>query len=342
MHDPDRRAGAPVNAGPLCHVHSTGMATGDAARDGADPQSRAAPAITWESALTAGKSNRTTSRELEAALEKLRLQIQLAEGTRARLFRPIRGPGRVSLPKRNPGDGSVRILLTRDGRMAYSRRLNQVGLDDLVFCHPMRVFSRRQGQTNKPVAFFSRTVGDLVACESQHERRFAILADWHETVVHIASQPFTIDFPPGHELDSHTPDFLLISACGVIVIVDVKWPSDAMNTEVLERHAIVKRVLMQAGMQHVVWTDAPRVFTENLANFAAARVPADLMRDLAPKLIATYRPGISIATLLQKVAEVHCVPTSTSLVVLRRLLWDHQFAIDMSAPFSQEAQVWRK
>lgn len=295
----------------------------------------------WESALAAGAPGSRAPRELKDALETFRVQIQLAEGTRARLFRPVRGPRRISLPERAHGDTSVRILLTRDGRTGYPRRLNQVGLDDLVFCHPMRDFARRNGQTNKPVAFSSRTVGDLIACESQHERRFAILADWNVDVVHIASQPFTIDFPPGHELDSHTPDFVLISADGVVVIVDVKWPSDAMKTEVLERHATVKRVLAQAGMQHAVWADSPRVFTENLANFAAARVPDDLMRDLALKLIGSYRPGITVAAILNAVAEVHRVPTSTSLVVLRRLLWDHQFAIDMSTPFSREAQLWR-
>lgn len=294
----------------------------------------------WEEALLAVKGGHGL-REVSAALEVLRAQIQLAEGMRARLSRPIRGPRRIRLPERSAGDVSVRILLTHNGSSAFSRRLNQVSLRDLVLCHPMRDFSRRHGQTNKPVAYFSRTVGDLVACESQHERRFLILADWHEGVAHIAAQPFTIDFPPGHEFDSHTPDFVLISATGVVVVVDVKWPSDAIDAEVVRRHAIVECVLAKAGMRHVVWADAPRIITENLANFAAARVPDGMMGELTPKLIAAHRPGIRVRSLLDAVAEVHRTPTSTTLVVLRRMLWDHKFVVDMFTPFTVDAELWR-
>jgi len=306
----------------------------------ANPASQQGGGPSWEDALLAVKG-RPGLREVHAALEVLRAQVQLAEGTRARLFRPIRGPRRIRLPERVAGDVSVRILLTHNGSSAFARRLNQVSLRDLILCHPMRDFSRRHGQTNKPVAYFSRTVGDLVACESQHERRFLILADWHESVAHIAAQPFTIDFPPGHELDSHTPDFVLITASGIVVVVDVKWPSDAINTDVVRRHAIVERVLAEAGMRHVVWADAPRIITENLANFAAARVPDGMMRDLTPKLIAAHRPGIRVRTFLDAVAEVHRIPTSTTLVVLRRTLWEHTFVVDMFAPFTVDTKLWR-
>jgi hypothetical protein len=340
MHGHERTAMSPVKSDRLRRSNPMHVELAESRDVGAALQSPAA-AISWENAINAGKSAGRYPHELKAALETLRAEIQLAEGTRARLFRPIRGPRRIRLPDRTPGDKEVRILLSRDGRTGFARRLNQVDLKDLIFCHPMRDFSRRHGQGNKPVAYFSRTVGDLVACESQHERRFAILADWHEAVAHIAAQPFTIEFPPDHELDSHTPDFAVIGTSGAVVVVNVKWPSDAMNPDVVRRHEIVERLLATSGMQHVVWSGAPPVITENLANFAAARVPDTMMRDAAPKLLAAYRPGIRVRTLLEAVADVHHIPVSTGLVVLRRLLWDHQLEVDMLALFTVEAELRR-
>lgn len=296
-------------------------------------------AALWESALDAGASEGKSSRELATALGQLRAEIRLGEGTRARLFRPIRGPRRIRLPKRSPGDTSVRFLLTRDGRKGYARRSSQVSVTDLILCHPMRDFSRRHGQTNKPVAFYSRTVGDMVACESQLERRFALLADWHQNVAHIAAQPFTLDFPEGHELGSHTPDFVLISSCGTVVVVDVKWPSSAVSAETVHRHEIVACVLATAGMQHVVWSGTPQVITQNLAHFAAARVPDRLLRDAASKLFAAHRPGMRAGSLIQSAAVDYTLPELTGLVVLRRLLWDHQFTVDMSSPFTLDSEV---
>lgn len=205
----------------------------------------------------------------------------------------------------------------------------------------MRDFSRRNGQKNKPVAFYSRTVGDLISCESQHERRFLVLADWHEGVVHIAAQPFTIQFPAGSALKSHTPDFVLISATGAIVVVDVKWPSHAFTEQTMRRHELVERTLREAGMQHVVWTDAPPVIGQNLANFAAARVPERLMRTIPAQLLGAHRPPMTVRALLEAVANVHGLPASTALVVLRRMLWDNQFTTDLMLPFTFDSTVGR-
>jgi len=336
----DRTVSLPEMFDSVWHLMSERTAGAVPHQIGPDPQSSASTG-TWESQLRTGNSVGQSPNELTDAIEKLRREIQLKEGTRARLYRPIRGPRRIRFPERGPGDTSVRILVTRNGSTAYARQPNQIGFDDLVFCHPMRDFSRRNGQTNKPVAFYSRTVGDLVACESQHERRFAILADWHEDVVHIAAQPFTIDFPPDHELDSHTPDFAVISRTGTVVIVDVKWPTAAVDSVVIRRHALVGRQLWKAGMNHAVWSNASAIITDNLANFAAARVPENLMQDLAPKLLAAHRSGIRVRDLLDSVAEEHHVSTSTALVVLRRLLWEHQLNIDTMAPFTFDAELMR-
>jgi len=295
----------------------------------------------WDSALSSSARSVTGPAELQAALEKFRLSVAFGEGARVRLFRPIRGPRRMRLPRRTPGYSGVRILLSGDGSTAVDRRPNEVSLNDLVHSHPMRDFSRRRAQSNKPVAFFSRTVGDLIACESQHERRFALIADWHQHVAFIAAQPFTIDFPPGGEIDSHTPDFVLISSNGAVIIVDVKWPSHAIDPETVRRHELIERVLRSSGMQHAVWSGAPLVLTQNLANFAAARVPEHKMRQLEPKLLAAHQAGSTVSQILEAAADTHGVAWLEGLVVLRRMLWEHRFAVDMTRPFAVDSELTR-
>ncbi|WP_226653153.1 TnsA-like heteromeric transposase endonuclease subunit [Leifsonia sp. LS1] len=295
------------------------------------------PAESWEAAIAQGGARTPMPVELQNALALLHAEIVQGEGRRARLFRPVKGPRRIRLPQRQPHETGIRILLSRDGRTAYGRSVGHLGLEDLVHCHPMRDFSRRHGQPNKPVAFFSRTVGDLISCESQHERRFAILADWNEDVVHIAAQPFTIDFPPGHEFDSHTPDFVLIGRSGIVVVVDVKWPSAALTPEAVRRHAAVEQALRVAGIRHVVWTDAPSVVTSNLALFAAARVPQQMLAQLEPAVLAARRPGVRVRDLVETVTRGEQVPAPVVLTVVRRMLWEHHLDADLLTPFSADS-----
>lgn len=294
----------------------------------------------WEHAVALGDDD-ARSRELRAALDRRDAQTRLLEGVRARVSRGPRSSRRVSLTARKSGDEDLRVLFSRDGVAAYERRLSQISIQDLVHGRPMRTFSRRNAQSNKPAAHYSRTTADLVGCESQHERRFVTLADFSASVVHIAAQPFTIEFPPGCEVTSHTPDFVLLGAYGAIVVVDVKWPSKALDERAVRRHAIVKKALAAAGIAHFVWTGTPLVVTENLANFAAARVPERMMLDLAPKLLSAHTPGMSVRGLRESAAQFRGVDPTVGLVVLRRMLWEQQLKTDIFQRFSPDSELTR-
>ena len=277
--------------------------------------------------------------DLRRELELRRYKATLGETSRARLYRPVRANRRLVASGARLNANGPRMLLSRDGVSAYSRRLDDVSTADLVHCHPMRDFSRRHGQTNKPVAYFSRTLGDHVACESQHERRFALIADWHPDIVHIAAQPFTIEFGETHELNLHTPDFALITRTGGVLVVDVKRPERAVQEAAVERHALVREVLARAAMDHHVWVDAPTTVTDNLANFAAARVPERVLRELAPTICATAKDGTTVERLLAAAEAQYGIPTRVALVIVRRLLWDHVLVTDLLMPFSTRSEV---
>jgi len=278
--------------------------------------------------------------DLWDALEDLRASSRLRPGQRARLSRPVRGPRRIVFPERREGDRGARILLTANGRSGYERTLSSLTLRDLVLCHPTRDYSRRPRQLNKPIAFYSRTVRDLVMCESQLESKFVLIADWHPGAVHVAAQPFTLEFPADSAVRLHTPDFVLIGADGSVLVVDVKRPDDAERPETIERHAAVSRLLAQAGIRHVVWTGSDPTALENLANFAGAFVPDSLFTHTAPTLLAAHRDGMTVRQLANAAAE-QAVPANVAIVAVRRLLWERRLAVDMTVPFSTRSIVHR-
>lgn len=295
------------------------------------------PPSEWSSVLRSGPTGSVL--ELRAALTVLRAQIRLQEGSRARLHRPIRGPRRVRFPERVAGDMTVRVLFTFDGRVGQARTLSTVSLRDLALCHPTRDYSRRAHQLNKPVAFFSRTVGDLVMCESQHERRFAQLADWAPGVVHIAAQPFTLEFPAGADIDSHTPDFVLLDSSGQVLAVDVKRADEARDEGIVRRHQLITATLARAGIRHVVWTGVPESITDNIADFAAARVPDTVLAERAPTLLEAHHDRITRDELVARAVRLGMREREV-LVVLRRLLWDRVFAIDLTRRLDGDSQVY--
>ncbi|SMQ58242.1 hypothetical protein SAMN06295909_0128 [Plantibacter sp. VKM Ac-1784] len=299
------------------------------------------PADTWESAVARGPAGGAMPAYLRAVLDVRDNRTRVLNGTRVRISRPVRASRRLTLPARRPGDEEPRVLLSRDGSQGYERKLSQLGVEELINSHPMRTFSRRNAQSNKPVAQFSRTTNDLVGCESQHERRFVLLADFLTSAVHIAAQPFTIDFPTGSELTSHTPDFAVIGALGAIVVIDVKWPTRALDAVAVRRHEIVRNALNSAGIAHFVWTGVASVVTENLANFAAARVPDGMMLDLAPKLLSTHQPSTRVHVLLERASHLHGIDPNVGLVVVRRMLWDQQFTVDLNVRFSPDSELDR-
>jgi hypothetical protein len=274
---------------------------------------------------------------------------QHRHGSRARLARSIRGVRHLDFPDatmlRSP-----RLVFSGDGYTTYPRGLESVRWQDFTGAHPLRDFSRRPGQKNKPIAFYSRTVRDLVNCESRLERSFVLVADYDPRVVHIGAQSVAIQFPPGDELRRHTVDFVVLALGRVPVAVDVKTPSAAAKPEAIARHKRVRTILAQAGIGHVVWTGHDRAVIENLAFLAASEVPIPVTDAVRVRVLQNSRNGVTAGQLATEIApwvgegpatsgrSVH--PRSFALVVIRSLLWNRHLTTDLAIPFSQASRVF--
>lgn len=269
-------------------------------------------------------------------------------GSRARLARSIRGVRHLQFPDRARLE-DPRLVFSGDGRATYPRDLQSVRWSDFVGSHPVRDYSRRSGQKNKPIAFYSRTMSDLVNCESRLERGFALLADFNPDIVHIAAQPFAIQFPTGDEMSVHTVDFVVLALGRIPLAVDVKTPEAAADAKWIARHERVRRILAQAGIGHVVWTGLERTVIENLAYFAASRVPTAMYDHVRDRAISWSYGGITAGQLAVQLAPYvgdtpgangrTPQPVSIALVLVRALLWEQALSTDLSLPFTANSRV---
>lgn len=280
----------------------------------------------------------TTSDQLDTARQLFENTRNARHGTRARLFRPIRGGRHLTYPARAGETGRPTLTFSKDGRSTYTRELEAVQVSDLVHAHPMRDFSRRRGQSNKPVAVHTETTGDLVPCESRLERQLVLLADFDTRVTHIAAQPFTVEVPTGGAFSRHTPDFVVLGRGRVPLAIDVKTPHAAAEPATVERHEEVRTVLSQAGVAHVVWTGVPAVLTNNLALFSKSRVSDDVVANYAPGLLAAAVRATPVADVVASLAPTGQDP-AIALVVVRRLIWLHRLLVDLSQPYTPRSLV---
>lgn len=286
--------------------------------------------------------------ELGTALKAAERSEQQRFGSRARLARSIRGVRHLRLPDRSALK-RPQLVFSADGYDTYARTLETIGWADLVASHPMRDYSRHRGQQNKPIAYYSRTVEDLVNCESRLERSFALVADWHPKVVHLAAQPFALQFPVDDAMRVHTVDFVVLAHGRVPLAVDVKTPEAAAKEDWVDRHRRVAEVLSHAGIGHVVWTGENRTAIENLALFASARVPA-LLRAQARAAVGAAVVGLVPARQVAAVIassmddltgdDGRTVPARIiAPAILRAMLWDRELRTDLTVPFTFNSLV---
>ena len=297
----------------------------------------------------AAKGLRLGGEELAPILAQQGTLERHRHGSRARLARSIRGVCHLDFPDAT-GLRGPRLVFSGDGYTTYARDLEAVRWRDFTEGHPLRDFSRRPGQKNKPIAFYSRTVRDLVNCESRLERSFVLVADYDPRVVHIGAQSIAIQFPPGDTLRRHTVDFVVLALGRIPVAVDVKTPWEAAKPKSIDRHARVRQILARAGIGHVVWTGHDRAVIENLAFLAASEVPTPISDMIRARAVQHSQGGIAAGQLAREIAPWigqwpsssgrNVQPRALALVAIRSLIWDRHLTTDLEIPFSQASRVF--
>ncbi|ROQ37060.1 hypothetical protein EDF46_2506 [Frondihabitans sp. PhB188] len=254
-------------------------------------------------------------------------------GRRARLAWPVNSR-QVKKPKlpAPPPHGCVVVINT--GLRRRNVPLDSLTERDLIDCYPVRRFQRNYAQGHKPGTVWLHTNRDLVAFESQLERSFAVLADFHPEIVHIASQPMTMRFRWREEDTTHTPDYLILSSCGCLLFVDVKTPEEAAKPEWVDKHAAVAHQLAGAGMGHLVWTGMHQRIVQNLGMMASARPSDDDYNTRGRQVWSLIKSNLG-GTLddIAATAATNGVAASEARVLIRRMIWTGRVGTDLGSRF---------
>jgi len=258
---------------------------------------------------------------------------------RVRVFRPSSGPRRLAIDTRHFAD-QIRIAYTLDGETTSVSRLEQFDFELLPRLLSMREFARRLSQQNKPVATWMHTVGHHVGAESHHERSLMTIADFHPAVHFISGQPFTMLWPAGAPLKTHTPDVMTLGPSNTALIIDVRTPEEAAADDWVRKVPAIAEAARSIGMGYAIWTGMSRPFRRNLENLSEAFVPAisyDRWSQAALDLCDEAMPATELADRL----DASGYQRLWSLTLIRRMLWRRALLTDMFSPYSQQSRVWR-
>jgi hypothetical protein len=135
---------------------------------------------------------------------------------------------------------------------------------------PWRTFRWFKGQKHYSGAYWSATERRHVMYESRHEHSFLLLADFAPSVERIAAQPFQLAFPTRPKTIRHTPDFLVGTDRGAVV-VDVTWPDKLDQPEVAVALELTKQVVEARGWEYAIITGYPRTVLGNIRFLAGFR-----------------------------------------------------------------------
>lgn len=259
---------------------------------------------------------------------------------RVRVFRPSWGSRRLRIDLNRAQTAAVTISFTRDGQRVETRNSSDFDPTVIPDLLPMRDFARRLEQSNKPVAPWLHTMGHLVGAESHHERTLMMLADYHPAVELISAQPFTLVWPKGSQLSSHTPDVVLLGRGAPPLVLDVRTPSGAVEDDWAAKVPHIAEAVTGLGMGYLVWTGMSRPYRRNLENFTEARVPPSSYQrwaEVALEVCGSPMPAYELAERLDRAGYQRL----WALTLIRRMLWRRALATDMFTTYSSAASVER-
>jgi hypothetical protein len=226
------------------------------------------------------------------------------------------------------GDGAVREVAFAAVRLA-----------DFEGSVPWRRFRSVHGQAHYSGAYASATTCGHVVYESRLELARLLLADFDPRVVGIFAQPCLVRARVGDRVRRHVPDFLLVTASGVVRVVNVK-PADRLDDPVVAQALAWPGELIEGhGWEYEVWSGSDRVLLENVRFLAAYRRPGVVEESEVERAWSQVVDGEVLAAAERRLAgdrPVHLVRPA-----LMALLWSGQLVTDLSHPLSGSSVLRR-
>lgn len=225
-------------------------------------------------------------------------------------------------------DGSVREL-----------PLDELRLADFGDSVPWRQVRSLHGQPHYSGCYASATTGGFVVYESRLELARLLLADFDPLVAGIYAQPFLLVARAASRVRRHVPDFLLVSADGTAVLVNVKPAVRAADPVIAEALAWPGVLAERHGWRYEVWTGADLTVLENVRFLAGYRRPGVVPADQVAQAWELVRDGDRLADAELRLAGAG--PRPGARPALLALLWAGRLVTDLTVPLSGQSVLRR-
>ncbi|USQ79725.1 TnsA-like heteromeric transposase endonuclease subunit [Ornithinimicrobium faecis] len=205
---------------------------------------------------------------------------------------------------------------------------------------PVRIPPSYRGQGHYPGLFWSATNQRTLVYESLLELDRLWLADFDQTVVGIATQPFQITGSGAGAQPSHVPDVLLVHTDRAVTLVDVKPTEFLERPEVRTQFDWTRGLCRDKGWRYEVFSGGDPVVLRNIRALAVGRRPERLPGGVLDQARAVLAPGD--VTLSEAVGRkpATCEDVSWHVAILG-CLWRGEAWADLRRPLGTNTVLTR-
>lgn len=198
---------------------------------------------------------------------------------------------------------------------------------------PWRHFTWRTGQRHRPGLQFLVSTGRHHGFESLEEQRFLLALDFAGGAVDVVSQPFRLRAETAAGWREHVPDFLAVTAGGVL-LADVR-PRSLVRDDDLLLFAAAAEAALAAGWRYAVFCGwRPHVMAA-LDVLSSQRRPLEDRLGLVPQLLAAAGTG---PLRFDDLAGATSCPAVARAFALH-LIWHRRLGIDLAEPLAGRTMV---
>lgn len=210
------------------------------------------------------------------------------------------------------------------------RDLNTVDLSRIV---PVRGFTWRTDQEHRPGLAYMTTTDRHHGFESYEEECLLVVADFAADLIEALCQPFRLRFYADGNKVEHTPDYLLLTRQGPVV-VDVR-PAGRIRPKDHLKFAATAEVALSAGWRFMVVTGWRTHVSGAVNAMSAERRPLDEVLGIQGQLRHAAAQGCVPYGELIESCSIPAVARAHAL----HLLWRRVLGVDLSGPYGDDRLI---
>ncbi|MFK0021282.1 TnsA-like heteromeric transposase endonuclease subunit [Streptomyces sp. NPDC090798] len=219
------------------------------------------------------------------------------------------------------------------GRASVTSPVHDLDKVNLRRSIPVRRFTWRTDQFHRPGLEYLMATNRHHGFESHEEECLLLVSDFAASLVEALSQPFRLRFFANGKAIEHTPDFLLVTGSG-LVLIDVR-PAGRIKAEDGLKFAAAAEAALSAGWRYGVVVGWRQHVWTNVDALSAERRPLTDVLGIQGQLQEAAAQGpLPYGELVERC----CLPAIGRAHAIH-LLWNRRLGVDLSVPFGDASMV---